>query len=139
SFKGIVTLGVTILIFLDTIAMWHLFILGVLFGITDALYFPAHMAMVPAILSKKRQAGGEGDKEGEGEGEGEGERQTGGEGEGGKEGEGDYSVHLQSGNAALSVSQQVSLFLGPMLGGGVIALFPSDTVDPDTGEIVPTL
>ncbi|GIQ90399.1 hypothetical protein KIPB_013181, partial [Kipferlia bialata] len=82
--------------------------------ITDALYYPAHMAIVPAIMSAERQGASEGQKK-------------------------DFSSYLQSANAATSVAGQIALFTGPVIGGAIIALFPSDKVDPDTGEVVPTL
>ncbi|GIQ81083.1 major facilitator superfamily protein [Kipferlia bialata] len=135
-FKGSVVIALSLLILFGTVEIWQLVIISVLFGVTDALYFPAHMAMIPLIMSNGNAPGAKpetetkGETETETEGEGERERDSGRK---------DYSQYLQAANAAASLATRSSLFTGPLLGGAVISLFPSDMVDPDTGEVVPTM
>ncbi len=77
----------TVLILTDVIELWMLYGIALAFGVGDAFFFPAQMAIVPQVTPK----GG-----------------------------------LQLANSFVQGTAQISVFLGPVIAGGIIALFSTN-------------
>lgn len=73
----------TILVLTGQIQLWMVFVLGLIFGAADALYYPAQTAILPQILAREQ---------------------------------------LALGNTLVQGLAEFSLFVGPVIAGGVIAL-----------------
>lgn len=74
------------------IQVWMLFIFALVFGLLDALFFPAQASIVPHLVKPEQ---------------------------------------LQSANAIVMMTQQLSLFGGPILAGALIALFSTSATETD--------
>src|SRR5690349_6701359 len=81
--RFVLTALLSALVLTNTTQMWMLYILALAFGLADAFYFPAQIAIVPQVLAEDQ---------------------------------------LQAGNTYVQGTAQLSLFLGPVLAGGLIAL-----------------
>ena len=73
-----------VLVLSDLIELWMIYAMALTFGIADAFFFPAQMAIVPQVAPKES---------------------------------------LQLANSFVQGTAQISVFLGPVLAGGIIALF----------------
>ncbi|WND03079.1 MFS transporter [Temperatibacter marinus] len=80
--RGILVAGLAALTYYDMATLTHVFLVAILFGISDAFYYPASISMVPAILQDEKR---------------------------------------QAGNALIQVTNQLAVFVGPMVAGLIIA------------------
>lgn len=74
----------TVLILGDVIELWMIYLIALMFGVGDAFFYPAQMAIVPQVSPKNG---------------------------------------LQLANSFVQGTAQISVFLGPVIAGGLIALF----------------
>eukprot|EP00768_Dysnectes_brevis_P000094 gnl/Dysnectes_brevis/1020_a1137_1823.p1 GENE.gnl/Dysnectes_brevis/1020_a1137_1823~~gnl/Dysnectes_brevis/1020_a1137_1823.p1 ORF type:complete len:516 (-),score=207.78 gnl/Dysnectes_brevis/1020_a1137_1823:1451-2998(-) len=103
AFKGVLTLVLAILLLVvKTARPLDLYVISVLFGLSDSVYFPAHLSIIPQILREQMHL-------------------------------------LEVANAVISMSAMIALSLGPIISGIVISQFPSEIIDPDSGEPIPSL
>lgn len=54
ALRGVVVAAATVLILTNSIEVWHLVILGVVFGTVDAFFYPAVNTIVPMLVSVER-------------------------------------------------------------------------------------
>jgi MFS family permease len=54
--RAIVTALIAIVVLLDVTKLWHLYTLSFIFGMVDAVFFPAYMAVIPSLVSKEELA-----------------------------------------------------------------------------------
>ncbi len=80
------------LVLMGRIDLWMLYGFALVFGLIDAFFYPASIAIVPALLPQHQ---------------------------------------LQSGNALVQGTAQISVLLGPLLGGALIASFGGGTATVD--------
>jgi len=86
-----------VMVITGTIQVWMLFIFALIFGLLDALFFPAQSSIVPQLVK---------------------------------------IAQLQTANSIVMMTQQLSLFGGPILAGSMIALFsPSTSANTDFSGI----
>lgn len=50
--RAVVTALIAVVVFLGVTQLWHLYILAFIFGMVDAVFFPAFMATIPRLVSK---------------------------------------------------------------------------------------
>ncbi|HVG21576.1 MAG TPA: MFS transporter [Blastocatellia bacterium] len=50
--RAVVSCTLTILVLLSIARLWHLYILAAIFGLVDALFFPAYMSIIPMVVVK---------------------------------------------------------------------------------------
>ncbi len=102
--RGALVALLAVLILVETIDLWMLYGFALLFGLTDAFFFPAASAMVPQLVEERQ---------------------------------------LQSANAIIQGTIQISLLLGPALAGVIIALLGETpeavVVERTTAEVVPAM
>ncbi|MFY9574180.1 MAG: MFS transporter, partial [Blastocatellia bacterium] len=56
--RALVTGIITTIILLGVIQLWHLYILSLVFGVVDAFFYPAYMAVIPRLIEKDRLTAG---------------------------------------------------------------------------------
>lgn len=83
-----------VLVLGDFIQLWMLYTMALTFGIADAFFYPAQMAIVPQVVPK---------------------------------------AGLQIANSFVQGTAQISVFLGPVIAGGIIALFSNGDTTNITG------
>ena len=54
--RAIVTALIAVAVLLDITQLWHLYALSFIFGMVDAIFFPAYMAVIPSLVSKEQLA-----------------------------------------------------------------------------------
>ncbi|MEK6299742.1 MAG: MFS transporter [Acidobacteriota bacterium] len=50
--RAVVTALIAVVVLLDITQLWHLYALSFIFGMVDAVFFPAYMAVIPSLVSK---------------------------------------------------------------------------------------
>ena len=51
--RGVIVAGIAFLAFMHTLQLWHIYAASLLFGIVDAVFQPAYMAMVPSLVPQE--------------------------------------------------------------------------------------
>ena len=54
ALRGLIVGALTLLVFTHSLSLWHLFALSALFGVVDALAFPAFMSLPPRMVDESR-------------------------------------------------------------------------------------
>ncbi len=58
ALRAVLVAIIAALILLDTIQLWHLYLLAVVFGLVDAFFYPAFRTIVPMLVEKDRLEAG---------------------------------------------------------------------------------
>jgi len=53
ALRGVVVILLTILVVLELVEVWHLYVLSIAFGILDGFFIPASKAIVPSLVKKQ--------------------------------------------------------------------------------------
>src|SRR4029079_18815630 len=56
--RAVVTALIALAVFLGVTQLWHLYILSFIFGMVDAVFFPAFMTTIPTLVSKEHLPAG---------------------------------------------------------------------------------
>lgn len=54
AIRAVLVGALSVLVFTDAIQLWHLYVLALAFGLTDALFYPASMAIIPMLVEDKQ-------------------------------------------------------------------------------------
>jgi MFS family permease len=54
--RGVAVAALTGLFLTETLAIWHLFTIGLVFGIADAFFWPASVAIIPTLVPREQLA-----------------------------------------------------------------------------------
>ncbi len=52
--RALLMAAVMVLILMESLKLWHLYLLAIVFGCVDAFFFPAYMAAVPLLIPRER-------------------------------------------------------------------------------------
>jgi len=56
--RAVITALITVIAFCSTTQLWHLYVLSVGFGIVDAFFYPAFLAIIPKLIDRDQLTGG---------------------------------------------------------------------------------